>query len=420
LERGLPVEVLPDRTAKTVSAWLLARPSIEIVSRDGSKEYAAAIREGAPQAIQVMDRLGSAKHLAEGLETLLAHCQDEIRQTGQAVPKLEEGQGGTVIPLPSSSQSKEEQLQQALRAERQSQYEQVVMLHKQGLNNREIAQRMRLSGRTIGRWLLQGHAPGEKPRRQRPRRIDAYQSYLKLRWEQGCHNGIQLYQELQAQGFQGSQNGVYRYLATLGPPTSLRRSRGPRPSAQAQAELHQPTSLEHFSARSATWLFLRKQDDLDEKEQEQLQKTLEASPRAQTAYQLVTAFMQMLREQTGGQLENWLESVRQSQLVEFEPFVTGIERDRAAVLAGLSLPWSNGPLEGQVNRLKLIKKSMYNRANFDLLRIRVLYQSKTSESERKKRTKSKQNAQASLPKRSGTSTNDPNSQHTTFGISEVA
>src|SRR5205085_2208346 len=113
------------------------------------------------------------------------------------------------------------------------------------------------------------------------------------------------------------------------------------------------------------------------------------SPRAVTAYQLVTAFMHMLRERTGEQLEHWLESVRQSRLVEFESVVTGIERDKAAVLAGLTLPYSNGPLEGQVNRLKLIKKSMYNRANFDLLRIRVLYQSQTSESDRKKRKKSK-------------------------------
>lgn len=420
LERGLPIDVLPDRTTETVSAWLRARPSVDTVSRDGSKEYAAAIREGAPQATQVMDRWHMTKHLAEALETLLAHCQAEIRRAEQTPAVREEGQEGAVIALPSSSQSEEERLQQARRAERQSQYERVVMLHKQGLNNREIAQRMRLSVRTIGRWLLQGHAPGEKSRRKRPRRIDAYQSYLKLRWEQGCHNGIQLYQELQAQGFRGSQNGVYRYLATLGPPTSPRRSRGPRPSAQAQAELHQPTSLEHFSARSATWLFLRKQDDLDEKEQEQLRLIREASPRAQTAYQLVTAFMQMLRERTGEQLENWLDKVRQSQLVEFESLVTGIEQDRAAVLAGLTLPYSNGPLEGQINRLKLIKKSMYNRANFDLLRIRVLYQSKTSASDQKKREKSKSTVQASLPKRPETPTNDLNSQHTTLGISEVA
>jgi transposase len=165
---------------------------------------------------------------------------------------------------------------------------------------------------------------------------------------------------------------------------------------------------------------LRKQDDLDEKEQEQLRKILEASPRTQTAYQLVTAFMQMLRERTGEQLENWLEAVSLCQLVEFESFIKGIEQDKAAVLAGLTLPYSNGPLEGQVNRLKLIKKSMYNRANFDLLRIRVLYQSKTSESDRKKRIKSEPTVQASLPKRPGTSINDPNSQHTTSSISEVA
>ena len=151
-----------------------------------------------------------------------------------------------------------------------------------------------------------------------------------------------LYQELQAQGFRGSQRTVYRYLETLGPSTSPRGSRGPRPSASALAVLDKPTSLEHFSAKSATWLFLRKLNDLDEKEQEELRLIREASPRAEVAYQLVSAFMHMLRERTGEYLENWLDTVEQSQLVELVPFVTGIQRDQAAVLAGLSLPWSNG------------------------------------------------------------------------------
>src|SRR5436190_4361220 len=94
LERGLPIEVLPDRTTETVSAWLQARPSIETVSRDGSKEYAAAIRKGAPQATQVMDRWHMTKHLAEALETLLSHCQAEIRPAEQAPAVREEGQEG--------------------------------------------------------------------------------------------------------------------------------------------------------------------------------------------------------------------------------------------------------------------------------------------------------------------------------------
>jgi transposase len=165
---------------------------------------------------------------------------------------------------------------------------------------------------------------------------------------------------------------------------------------------------------------LRKQDDLDEQEQEPLRLIREASPKAETAYQLVTACMPRLRERTGEQLELWLKSVRQSPLVAFELVVKGIEQDKAAVLAGLTLPYRNGPREGQGNRLKLIKKRLYNRANFDRLRIRVLSQSKTSEAAQKNRGESKPTVQASLPKRPETPTKDPNSQQTTGGVREAA
>jgi hypothetical protein len=126
----------------------------------------------------------------------------------------------------------------------------------------------------------------------------------------------------------------------------------------------------------------------------------------------------MLRERTGEDLENWLETVEQSQLVELAPFVTAIQRDHAAVLAGLSLPWSNGPLEGNVNRLKLIKRSMYGRAQFDLLKLRVLYQSKKSR-DRKNKKKDQQAQQVGRLKKAEIIKSGKNSQHTTFGSAKL-
>jgi transposase len=130
--------------------------------------------------------------------------------------------------------------------------------------------------------------------------------------------------------------------------------------------------LENFSARRATWLFVRQPDELDETQQKELALIRQASPSAEAAYRLVQTFMQMVREHTGHQLETWLSSVEASTLPEFKSFAKGIQQDKAAVLAGLTLPWSNGPLEGHVNRLKLIKRSMYGRAKLRLLRQRVL------------------------------------------------
>jgi hypothetical protein len=84
----------------------------------------------------------------------------------------------------------------------------------------------------------------------------------------------------------------------------------------------------------------------------------------------------MVRERRGEQLDAWLKTVETSHLQAFQTFMTGVQNDKEAVLAGLTLPWSTGPLEGHINRLKLIKRSMYGRAEFDLLKIRVLYQDK--------------------------------------------
>ena len=420
LERGLPLDVLPDRSIETVATWLQAHPSVTLVSRDRSTEYAAAIRKGAPQATQVADRWHLAKNLAECVETLLGSVRTEIRRAGHTSVSSESMEEEHASPRPASSSRKEEQARAARRAQHLDQYEQVVTLRTQGVRNGEIAKRMKLSSRTIGRWLNRGHAPESKSRRKRASRIDAYQTYILKRWQQGCHNGIQLYQELKAKGFRGSERGVYRYLTTLRPSTSPRGSRGPAPSPESIATLSKPISLEHFSARQATWLFLRKLSDLDEKEQESLLLIRIASPKADVAYQLVTAFMHMLRERTGEQLESWLEQVQASQLSEFEPFVTSIRRDRAAVFAGLTLPWSNGPLEGNVNRLKLIKRSMYGRAKFDLLRLRVLHHPKTTHEVQHEKTDGEHQRRRGSPKKLSTRETISTSQHTTLQISRVA
>ncbi len=120
------------------------------------------------------------------------------------------------------------------------------------------------------------------------------------------------------------------------------------------------------------FLFVRQPEKLDETQHNELALIRQASPSAEAAYHLAQAFMQMIRERTGHQLDAWLSSAEASRLPEFQSFAKGIQQDKAAVLAGLTLPWSQGPLEGHVNRLKLLKRSMYGRAKLPLLRARVL------------------------------------------------
>src|SRR5690242_18149330 len=122
-----------------------------------------------------------------------------------------------------------------------------------------------------------------------------------------------------------------------------------------------------LSAPQATWGFFRQDGDLKGEGQANLRHLRQASPDLETAYQLVKEFLHMVRELRGEQLEGWLDKVQASQLQAFESFVTGVQQDKDAVFAGLTLNWSNGPVEGQVNRLKLIKRSMYGQTDLDLL-----------------------------------------------------
>ncbi len=377
LESRKPLDVLADRSVETVSAWFVAHPSVEIVSRDRSSEYAAAIKKGAPQAIEVADRWHLGKNLAASVETLLARCRAEIRRALHVQAMPEQGREETEPVLeeekrPARSR-REEQARLARRAQKLDRYEQVLELRDQGLTAADIGSRIGIAGRTVQRWLAHGSFPEARRRRRRPSLIDPYERYVLQWWQAGNRNGFQLYRALTAQGYRGSSKAMYRYLERLRTPQrhSLGSSSPSKPHRRKRV-LASPAPLENFSAQRATWLFVRQPEKLDETQHNELALIRQASPSAEAAYHLAQAFMQMIRERTGHQLDAWLSSAEASRLPEFQSFAKGIQQDKAAVLAGLTLPWSQGPLEGHVNRLKLLKRSMYGRAKLPLLRARVL------------------------------------------------
>src|SRR6266496_1477316 len=165
LESRKPIDVLPDRSVETVSAWFEKHPSIEIVSRDRSSEYAAAMKKGAPQALQVADLWHIGKNLAESVSTLLARCRAEIRRSWhiQAIPEQEREE---MEPVPEEERHparsrSEEQARVARRAQKLDRYTQIMELHDQGLKAADIASRTGISGRTVHRWLAHGsfHRP---------------------------------------------------------------------------------------------------------------------------------------------------------------------------------------------------------------------------------------------------------------------
>ena len=308
------------------------------------------------------------------------------------------------------------QAQQARQAERKARYEHILELQKQGMKSPEIGQKLGVTSRTIQRWLATGDIPYSRPRKQRPRLLDPYKAYVLSRWHQGCHNGAQLERERKAKGYKGSGRAMYRYLETL-EPSGVSSHKRRSSSAKRPTENLPPNPLLALSASQATWLFFRKEEDLKPEEQENLRQLRQASPDLETAYQLVKEFLQMVHELSGERLEGWLGKVEAEALQAFQSFVTGVQQDKDAVLAGLTLPWSNGPVEGHVNRLKLIKRSMYGQAELKLLKLRVLHHSPKSLERKSKKKQAQQKGHLKIPKERKKNTN---SQHTAEGISKVA
>jgi transposase len=356
------LDLLPDRDAQTAAAWMKKHPEIELVSRDRGEEYAAAARLGAPQAIQCADRFHLAQNLTEIVEVILASCRAEIRQAVKTqLPLLPQWPAADAPPAGSAHLARH--------AERTDRYHQLLELRKAGLTLKESARRLGMGERTVRYWLTRG-IPYGKPelRHKRHRRgFDLYADYVTERWKQGERNGLQLWRELQAQGYKGSWRTVYRLLALL------RESPAPLRGKAERAQVVPEAPLQDFSAKDTVWLFVRPPSDLDEAERQDLAVICQASPTAKMLYELVQEFMTMLRHRKGEQLDNWLRSARDSHIRELQRFVRSIERDKAAVLAGLTLLHSNGIVEGKVNKLKLIKRMGYGRAGFPLLRQRVLH-----------------------------------------------
>jgi transposase len=261
---------------------------------------------------------------------------------------------------PPKLKPKQAEIKQAKRGERLARYEQVVTLRKLGLSQQAIAEQVGVAHSTVSRWLSCGTFPEQQPR-PRKMELDAHLGYLRQRWEAGCHNIRELYRELVARGYTHSYWSVYEQLVRFLP--------SGRKNQQAPDQLPRPPVL----ARQAVFLFLRRVSELEADEQETLALLQSLHPEVEQAYELVQQFREMLRTRTGERLDDWLSSVRDSHIRELQGFVRSIERDKVAVLAGLTLSQSNGIVEGKVNKLKLIKRMGYGRAGFPLLRQRVLH-----------------------------------------------
>lgn len=335
------VDLIPGRDASPLTEWLLQHESPDVICRDRASSYAEGARTGAPAAVQVADRFHLWQNLATAIERLVAKhkgCLIEEPTVPGAEPR-------DLADEPKGAMAQRRQAHHAL----------VREMLAQGASFRQIARHLGWKHQTVS--LYAGAATWQDMMvvsKQRASALDRFKPYLSERIAGGFLKASELHREVVAQGFTGSYSVVRRFVEQHRARPDLRAI--PKP----------------LSTRQVTGWICAHPDNLTDRDTSRLTAVLANCPELRTAAELVRSFAAIMTQRRGHQLGEWLSCAEQADLLGINRFVNGVIADLDAVTAGLSLSFSSGPVEGNVNRIKMLKRQMYGRASFDLLRKRVL------------------------------------------------
>lgn len=338
LERRRIIDLLPDREPATVEAWLSARPGIEVVARDRNGGYGGAVTRALPNAVQVADRW----HLLENASAAF------LTAVQRSMPAIRKAIG--VKTLDPKLLTAAEKLQFEGFQRRQQTNRMVRRMADDGVSIKRI---VRLTG--LSRGLVRQIIRGEREDvfRIRESSLTPWLPRLEREWGGGCRNGAELWRRLRADGFLGSLRVVGEWA------TRQRRAEQAVPSGTDKSP----------PARRIARLLTTGRDHLCRADAIQVARIEAALPSLAAARGLIDRFNDMVRNARGGELAAWLDETEDSLIASF---ARGLRRDHDAVAAALREHWSNGQTEGQINRLKTLKRQMYGRANIDLLRARLV------------------------------------------------
>jgi transposase len=256
------------------------------------------------------------------------------------------------------------------RARRLATYERVWALHRQGWSNRAMAQQLGMGRMTVVRYLQVPTFPERKGRSDAGKSVlTPYKERLLKRWNAGCREALQLFRDLRHHGYTGSYPTVARYAQRL------RQAQGLRPRERRLGRMlprvieWQPQPL---TTRRATRLVLKRPEHRSNADLQLLAHLASQHGDLAEAIGLAQDFGAIVRQRQTDRFDAWLARAVASGVAPLRRFAMGLRADYEAVKAGLGLPWSNGPVEGHINRLKMLKRQMFGRAKLDLLRRRFL------------------------------------------------
>ena len=352
-----PIDVLADRQAGTLAQWLKEHPGVQVICRDRAGAYAEGSREGAPDAIQVADRFHLWQNLCDAVEKTVISCRADLNEPAPepSDPRAAATSGG--VPAETAERAaSQEPADSSLAIRARERHAAVHDLLAQGRTHSQICTMLGLSPKTVRKFMRAATA-GQVTAGPRPPSsgIDRFAPYLHERWNQGCTDAAQLHAEIQAQGYRGSQRSARRYLQPL------------RATLAAPVLPPPPPTV-----REVTRWITSHPEHLTDEETAKLGQVKARSTQLTATAGHVTAFAGMMTGRHGEHLPEWLAAVDLDDLPHLHSFTRGIRRDHSAVVNGLTLAHSSGAVEGNVCRVKALKRQMFGRANLDLLRKRIL------------------------------------------------
>ncbi len=354
LERRTVADVLATRSAKETADWLERRPEVEIVSRDRSGLYAQGIRQGAPRARQVADRF----HLLQNLRESAERQMTEISCFGGR------------SRLPPAPGDRPSALRSRSRNARELMFEQAKDLHASGKSFVAIAAEVGVGHRTIAKWIEADALPHRRRLTLKPSSPLYFQDFLARRWAEGDKIGRRLFHDVRHRGYTGSRSHLERLLCEWRraerPETSRRRG------SAREGRAIDPATGWQISPVIAAALCMKPTGMLTPSQAAKVAVLKEGSPSFVLMRKLAMRFRGLLRGSDPGKLGAWLDDARHSGIQPLQQFARTLSRDIDAVRNAIAEPWSSGQAEGQINRLKTLKRAMFGRAGVELLRARML------------------------------------------------
>lgn len=354
LQRRNVVDVLPVRSAKETAEWLAQHPEIEIVSRDRCGLYAQGIREGAPQAKQVADRFHLLHNLREFIERQMSNVS---RFAGRSLLAPVLGEHNNVS-------------REARRNARKSMFDRVQNLHAVGKSLWDISEETGIGRRTVAKWIQSNCPPHRQATPPKPSSPSYFQDFLWRQWEAGNRRGRHLFQDVRRRGYTGSYSHLERLLSKW-----RQASRGDRNASKTPVQEDRaidPATGWQISPIIAASLCMKPTRMLTPSQAVNVATLKQASASFIVMRQLAMRFRGVLRGSDPKKLSRWIDDARRSGIPSIQQFSRTLSRDLDAVRNAVTEKWSNGQAEGQINRLKTLKRAMYGRASIQLLRARML------------------------------------------------